>query len=106
MELDMRKILARLRDESNDSDTASEDAPESLPGTAALQEMILGNCRYVSGKRTNWRMNNLRRRSLVSGQNPHTIILGCSDSRVPPEVVFDQGLGDIFVVRTAGEVPD
>lgn len=47
-----------------------------------------------------------RRSELIAGQNPFAIIVGCSDSRIPPEVIFDQGLGDIFVIRTAGQVMD
>jgi carbonic anhydrase len=47
-----------------------------------------------------------RRDSLIGGQSPYTIILGCSDSRVPPEIIFDQGLGDLFVIRVAGNVID
>ena len=47
-----------------------------------------------------------RRKELVEGQHPFAIILCCSDSRVPPEVIFDQGLGDLFIVRTAGNVFD
>lgn len=47
-----------------------------------------------------------RRKQLVSGQQPPAIILGCSDSRVPPEIIFNRGLGDLFVVRTAGNVTD
>ena len=46
------------------------------------------------------------RRSLVSGQHPFAVVLGCIDSRVPPELVFDQGLGDLLTVRSAGEVLD
>ncbi len=65
-----------------------------------------GNKRYVSNKvRTDGRKATDRNR-LVAGQSPHAIVLSCSDSRVPPETVFDQALGEIFVVRTAGESLD
>jgi carbonic anhydrase len=66
-----------------------------------LQE---GNKRFVEGKST-YNTNDTRRRNeLVDGQTPFAIILGCSDSRVPAEIVFDQGLGDLFVIRIAGNI--
>ena len=66
-----------------------------------LQE---GNKRFVEGKST-YNTNDARRRNeLVDGQTPFAIILGCSDSRVPAEIVFDQGLGNLFVIRIAGNI--
>jgi carbonic anhydrase len=65
-----------------------------------------GNKRFISG---HFRLEGISasdRKRLVDGQKPHTIVLSCSDSRVPPEIVFDQKLGEIFVVRTAGESLD
>jgi carbonic anhydrase len=64
-----------------------------------------GNDRYVEGKMKPHDFIS-ERPSLALGQNPFAVIVGCSDSRVGPETVFDQGLGDLFVVRTAGEVVD
>ena len=72
----------------------------------ALQELVQGNQRFVAGHATHPRQDHARRSSLVGGQQPKAIVLSCSDSRVPPELTFDQGLGEIFVVRTAGEVAD
>jgi carbonic anhydrase len=66
---------------------------------------MAGNKRFVAGKPRAHELIALRRR-LASGQSPHVIVLACSDSRVPPEVIFDQSLGDLFVVRTAGNVAD
>ena len=61
--------------------------------------------RFVSGMRRNATLTNQTRRSeLAAGQEPFAIILGCSDSRVPAEIVFDQGLGDLFVIRVAGNI--
>jgi len=69
---------------------------------ALLQE---GNERFVAGFRSSSSRPSQRLRDkLVDGQNPFAIILGCSDSRVPAEMVFDQGLGDLFVIRVAGNV--
>lgn len=65
-----------------------------------------GNERFMKGQTDHPRQDEERRESQVDGQKPHTIVLSCSDSRVPPEIVFDQGIGDLFVVRTAGEVAD
>jgi carbonic anhydrase len=76
------------------------------PGTrdpaASLQKLMAGNQRFVSGKTLHPDQGADRREGLVQGQNPFAIILSCSDSRVPPELIFDQGLGDLFVVRVAG----
>lgn len=71
----------------------------------ALQRLRDGNRRFVSDVLGgSGATNTLRRGELVAGQEPFAIILGCSDSRVPAEMVFDQGLGDLFVIRVAGNV--
>ena len=69
----------------------------------ALERLLEGNRRFVSDIRS--RGTETRRpRDLAAGQEPFAIILGCSDSRVPAEIVFDQGLGDLFVIRVAGNI--
>lgn len=65
-----------------------------------------GNTRYVKGRLRKDGQSPQDIQRLSKGQTPHTIVLSCSDSRVPPEIVFDQKLGEIFVVRNAGEIPD
>jgi carbonic anhydrase len=71
----------------------------------ALKRLREGNARFVSGVRSvEAMMSQTRRGELVAGQEPFAIILGCSDSRVPAELVFDQGLGDLFIVRVAGNI--
>jgi len=71
----------------------------------ALQRLREGNHRFVSGVRSlETLMSQTRRSELVAGQNPFAVILGCSDSRVPVEMIFDQGLGDLFVIRVAGNI--
>src|SRR5205814_1739659 len=71
----------------------------------ALERLRDGNRRFVSGMRRNATLTNqTRRNELAAGQEPFAIILGCSDSRVPAEIVFDQGLGDLFVIRVAGNI--
>ena len=71
----------------------------------ALELLRKGNGRFASGLRSGDGAASLTRRAeLVTGQEPFAIILGCSDSRVPAEIVFDQGLGDLFVIRVAGNI--
>jgi carbonic anhydrase len=76
-----------------------------IPAKDALQELKEGNLRFVSNRRdTDTFVSKARRVELARGQEPFAIILGCSDSRVPAEIVFDQGLGDLFVIRVAGNI--
>src|SRR6516165_4165099 len=71
----------------------------------ALDRLQEGNRRFVSGVRSiEVLANQTKRNELAAGQAPFAIILGCSDSRVPAEIVFDQGLGDLFVIRVAGNI--
>ena len=71
----------------------------------ALERLREGNQRFVSGTRkSDTFVSHSRRAELADEQLPYAIILGCSDSRVPAEIVFDQGLGDLFVIRVAGNV--
>ena len=69
----------------------------------ALKRLRAGNARFVANELT-LNISNVERAGLASGQAPFAVILGCSDSRVPTEVVFDQGLGDLFVIRVAGNI--
>lgn len=79
----------------------------AISADEALQKLIDGNRRYVENKLTNnARCDGHSRTALASSQQPYAIVLTCSDSRVPPELIFDKGLGEIFVIRTAGNVPD
>jgi len=71
----------------------------------ALERLREGNRRFAAGARSSDALTSQTRRSeLAAGQEPFAIILGCSDSRVPAEIVFDQGLGDLFVIRVAGNI--
>jgi carbonic anhydrase len=71
----------------------------------ALERLREGNRRFVSDARTSDAfVSRSRRAELANGQQPFAVVLGCSDSRVPAEIVFDQGLGDLFVIRVAGNV--
>ena len=76
-----------------------------ISAAEALARLREGNQRFVSGALNgDADANPARRQALAAGQEPFAIILGCSDSRVPAELVFDQGLGDLFVIRVAGNI--
>lgn len=76
-----------------------------IPATEALARLKEGNARFVAGNtQLDPHFMRKERGQLVSGQAPFAVVLGCSDSRVPVEIVFDQGLGDLFVIRVAGNV--
>jgi len=75
-----------------------------MNGREALQRLLEGNGRYLAGECAGAGHHAGRRSETACGQEPFAIILGCSDSRVPPEVIFDCGIGDLFTVRVAGGV--
>ncbi|MBW4520353.1 MAG: carbonic anhydrase [Scytolyngbya sp. HA4215-MV1] len=72
----------------------------------ALEKLIAGNQRYVTHQLVHHHQSSSRMRAIATGQHPFAVILGCADSRVPPEIIFDQGLGDLFVIRVAGNILD
>ncbi len=75
------------------------------PALQALERLRAGNRRFVADIRSHESASSpARRHELAGGQEPFAILLGCSDSRVPAEIVFDQGLGDLFVIRVAGNI--
>jgi len=82
--------------------SADEAAPQSA--AEARQRLIEGNKRFVAGESIHGHTGKDWRKKLTAGQRPFATILGCSDSRVPIELVFDQGFGDLFVIRIAGNV--
>jgi carbonic anhydrase len=75
-----------------------------IPPQEALERLRQGNRRFLTDDRSETLATQARRREVATSQNPFAIILGCSDSRVPAEIVFDQGLGDLFVIRVAGNI--
>lgn len=87
------------------TETASVDHAPRTPSEAwrALQE---GNARFISGDKLHPHQDAQRRESLAQSQKPFAVIFGCSDSRLAAEIIFDLGLGDAFVIRTAGQVID
>ena len=85
------------------ADPAHPDQPSVAPAEA-ISKLKEGNGRYTSGSLQHPGQTTERRTELAKTQHPFAAIVSCSDSRVPPEIVFDQGLGDLFVVRVAGNV--
>jgi len=79
-------------------------APSGPTPDESLKKLLAGNQRFISATQSHEHQSLERRGEVAQGQNPFAVIVSCSDSRVPPEVVFDQGVGDLFVIRSAGEV--
>jgi carbonic anhydrase len=77
-----------------------------MPSDQALAKLIEGNRRYAQNKEQHPDETMARRKELENEQHPFAVILSCADSRVPPELIFDQGLGDLFVIRVAGNIAD
>jgi len=77
-----------------------------VPPAEAISRLKDGNGRYTNGNQQHPRQSTEQRVELIKSQHPFAIVVGCADSRVPPEIVFDQGLGDLFVLRVAGNVID
>ena len=88
--------------ESKNSHTKEES---SAIANKIWNDLMKGNRRFITGKHTNGRFVSSRKK-LVKGQHPDVIVIGCADSRVPPELVFDKNLGELFVIRTAGNIAD
>lgn len=103
-----RPLLAALISLAGASGLACAAAPSGVTAAEALQRLEKGNSRFVAGHLSSVTPAAIAasRKKVAQGQKPFAIIVGCSDSRVGPEVIFDQKVGDIFVIRTAGEVVD
>lgn len=78
----------------------------AVSGDLAQQKLIDGNKRYVDAKPSHPNQTAQHRTEVAKGQHPFAAIVSCADSRVPPEILFDQGLGDLFVIRLAGNILD
>jgi carbonic anhydrase len=84
----------------------TEETLSAITPTRALHELLSGNKRYVAAHMLHPRQGVQRRAQVAPRQQPLAAILSCADARVPPEIVFDQGLGDLFVIRVAGNTAD
>src|SRR5262245_57876584 len=80
----------------------SHGAGPAISPSPAWQQLEARNRRFAAGTPQHPHQSKTRRADEAKGQHPIAVVLGCSDSRVPPELVFDEGIGDLFVVRTAG----
>jgi carbonic anhydrase len=90
---------------SSGSSSSSAATPTSMPATngdEAVKRLMAGNDRFVKGNLVHPGRDTVRRAEQAEGQTPFAVVLGCADSRVPPEIVFDEGIGDLFPVRVAG----
>lgn len=99
-------MMALAAQAGHDQQPGHHGHESGMSGSQALQKLMEGNHRYVSSKFARPNSSAKRRADVAKGQHPFAVILGCADSRVPPEIVFDQGLGDLFVVRVAGNIAD
>lgn len=106
----MKKILSTLVIGAaivfNTTNICFAHESNNVSAEEALQKLIDGNSRFIELKEKHPDNNKKRRKEMLKGQHPFVVILSCSDSRVPPELIFDQGLGDIFEIRNAGNVLD
>ncbi|HEY6369185.1 MAG TPA: carbonic anhydrase [Candidatus Sulfotelmatobacter sp.] len=94
----------RFHEDAAQKPAASGPTPAPLGPDEALDDLLDGNARFVKGQPTGPRRSPEDFRALAEGQYPHAVIVSCADSRVAPEILFDVGVGDIFVVRIAGNV--
>lgn len=96
--------------EQNPDNTVNPDdadgAQRESTANSTWSRLLAGNRRFAEGKPEHPWQDTTTRESLIDRQNPDAAVLSCSDSRVPPEIIFDAGLGDLFTVRTAGQVLD
>jgi len=84
----------------------STDTITMITSEQALKELMRGNERFVASNLSHPNQSAFRRSEVAGGQHPFAIILTCADSRLSPEIIFDQGLGDLFVIRVAGNIID
>src|SRR5262249_7515934 len=96
----LRALIALMALAAGQANASAREALSAKEAFAALEE---GNRRFVEGNLTVGTALKEKRKALIADQKPEAIVLSCSDSRVPPELVFDQGLGELFTVRAAGE---
>lgn len=104
--INMKKFLLALMMILFFSTQVNAMTPPNVPAEVALSKLNAGNLRYAEYRLKHPNTDKTRREQLNKGQHPFAVIVTCSDSRVAPEIIFDQGLGDLFVIRNAGNVLD
>jgi carbonic anhydrase len=85
---------------------AGDHKVESVSAEDALAKLKEGNARFTAGDVSQGKPTSARRAEIAQAQHPFAVVLGCADSRTSPEIIFDENLGDLFVVRTAGNLVD
>lgn len=106
---DFGQFAQGSQESSEESQTSPSPFPSSMhesTANATWSRMLQGNKRFAEGKAEHPWQDKETRNMLTDGQKPDAAVLACADSRVPPEIIFDQGLGDLFTVRTAGQMID
>ncbi len=96
--------LANAGDDANAQTTAAPRPAPRMSADDALREIMDGNARFVKGELRHPRARPEDFKAVAAGQKPLAAVIGCADSRVPPEILFDMGIGDLFVIRVAGNV--
>ena len=96
--------VAEMHESHSDHAAHGDKMMMNSEAKASIQKLMDGNERFVSGELEHPNLSKQYREELAGGQSPYAVIVGCSDSRVPPELVFDAGPGDLFVIRDAGNV--
>ena len=108
LDIEMYNILLIGKPDDHSSQKPGSEAATArrfgLASLDSLKDLLRGNQRFVDGRTQHPNQDAARRKQLVGSQRPSVAVLSCSDSRVPPEVIFDRGLGDLFIVRDAGNV--
>jgi carbonic anhydrase len=100
-----KKTEAEGQTSAAKTETAEEELPYPQTPDEAIARLKEGNARFVNDQTSHPNRDDNRKIIQAQKQTPFASIMGCSDSRVPAEIVFDQGLGDLFIVRTAGQAP-
>ncbi|MCU0620586.1 MAG: carbonic anhydrase [Gemmatimonadales bacterium] len=101
-----RSLLAQHPTRPAPAAGGTHAAGPQITAQEALERLLEGNRRFVTGRSRHDHSSASWRKQVAKGQHPFATIIGCADSRVPPELLFDQGLGDLFVIRVAGQAVD
>ncbi len=104
-ESEQSNTVADKKEDKKSSEKEKSKPENKIAFEAIWADLSKGNKRFMAGSHTNVNFSTVRK-TLISGQKPQVIVLGCADSRVPPELIFDKNLGELFVVRDAGNITD